>query len=79
MLRSIADNGKKKDPLDKKSAENGINKTKDIVNKRPPENHNKKDTPDKSVGNLDKVTSDTTEKINRLLLPHHEKMYHHFC
>jgi hypothetical protein len=49
------------------------------VNKRPPEDHNKKDTPDKSVGNLDKITSDTTEKINRILLPHHEKMCHHFC
>jgi hypothetical protein len=46
MLRSIANNGKKKYPLDKKSAEKGINKTKDIVNKRPPEDHNKNDTLD---------------------------------
>jgi hypothetical protein len=28
------DNGKKKDLLDKKSTKNGINKTKDIVEKR---------------------------------------------
>ena len=62
MLRSIADNSKKNDPLNKKSAENGIDKKKDVVNKRPPEDHNKKDTPDKTVGNLDKIISDTTVK-----------------
>jgi hypothetical protein len=34
MLRSIDDNGKKKDLLDKKYTKNGINKEKDIVEKR---------------------------------------------
>ena len=28
---------------------------KDVVRKRPPKDHNKKDTSDKNVGNLDKV------------------------
>jgi hypothetical protein len=45
-LRSIDDNNKKNDPLNKKSTENGIEKIKNVMNKRPPEDHNKKDTPD---------------------------------
>jgi len=69
MLRSITDNGKKKDPLHKKSAENGINKTKGIVDKRPPENHNKKDTQDKIIGNSDKVTSSITNKNHQASSP----------
>jgi hypothetical protein len=70
MLRSIADNSKKKDPLDKNSAENNINKRKDVVDKKVPEDYNKKkDTPDKSIGNLDKIASDTTDKNQQTSSP----------
>jgi hypothetical protein len=63
MLSGIVDNRKKKDPIDTNLTENGINKIKYVVDKKIPEDYNKrKDTLDKSVGNLDKIASDTTYK-----------------
>jgi hypothetical protein len=69
MLRSIADNNKKNDPLRKKSTENDVNKTKDVVGKKSPEDQNKKDTSEKTVGNLDKIISGTTVKNQQISAP----------
>jgi len=69
MLRSIDDSSKNNDPLNKKSVENGINKEKDVMNKTPLEDHNKKDTSDKTVGNLDKIISSTTGKNQQISTP----------
>jgi hypothetical protein len=63
MLQGIADNNKIKDSLDKNLAENSINKGKDVLDKRVPKDYIiKKDTHDKSVGNLDKIASNKTDK-----------------
>jgi len=69
MLQSIVDNNQKNDPLNKKSTKNGVNKTKDVMSKRPHEDNNKKDTLDKTVGNLAKIISDTTVKNQQIYVP----------
>jgi hypothetical protein len=43
MLRIIANNSKKKDPLDKNSVENSIDKRKDVEDKKVHEDYNKKE------------------------------------
>jgi hypothetical protein len=63
MLQSLAENSsnKKKYSLDKRTIEISSNK--------------KKDVPDKSISNMDKIPMDTTIKIrnHEILLPHHER------
>jgi hypothetical protein len=61
MIQSIAENNKKNDSVNKKSAESDPNKTKNVV-KKSSKNHDKMDISEKTVGNLDKTISGTTIK-----------------